>query len=76
MSADHGADDLDPIGAPEAVRHSATQLLPLAHAVDLMRPAMLGRPVENALLHVAVLAAYALGGFIVSAILFRRRMMK
>ena len=65
-----------PVSQLPAVARGATQLLPLAHAVDLMRPAMLGRPVENALLHVAVLAAYALGGFIVSAILFRRRMMK
>jgi lipooligosaccharide transport system permease protein len=60
---------------PAAAR-AVTSVLPLAHAVDLMRPAMLGRPLDNALLHLAVLAAYAVGGFIVSAILFRRRMMK
>src|SRR6201996_7926332 len=65
-----------PVSQLPAVARGATQLLPLAHAVDLMRPAMLGRPVDNAVLHVAVLAAYAVGGFIVSAILFRRRMMK
>jgi lipooligosaccharide transport system permease protein len=65
-----------PVSQLPAVARGATQLLPLAHAVDLMRPAMLGRPVDNALWHVAVLAAYAVGGFIVSAILFRRRMMK
>jgi lipooligosaccharide transport system permease protein len=60
---------------PAAAR-AATQVLPLAHAVDLIRPAMLGRPVEDAVLHVAVLAVYAVGGFVVSAVLFRRRMMK
>jgi lipooligosaccharide transport system permease protein len=53
-----------------------TGLLPLAHSVDLIRPAMLARPIDHAVLHLAVLAAYAVGGFIVSAILFRRRMMK
>ena len=65
-----------PVSQLPVMARGATQVLPLAHAVDLMRPAMLGRPVEHALLHVALLTAYALGGFIVSAILFRRRMMK
>ena len=60
---------------PAAAR-IVTGLLPLAHAVDLIRPAMLGRPVDNAVLHLTVLAAYAVGGFVVSAMLFRRRMMK
>ncbi|WCM21450.1 ABC transporter permease [Paraburkholderia bryophila] len=60
---------------PVAAR-AVTGVLPLAHAVDLIRPAMLGRPVEHAALHLAVLAAYAVGGFIVAAVLFRRRMMK
>ena len=59
-----------------AAAQIVTGLLPLAHAVDLIRPAMLGRPVDNAVLHLAVLAAYAVGGFVVSAMLFRRRMMK
>jgi RNA polymerase sigma factor (TIGR02999 family) len=36
MSTIHGADDLDPIGAPEEVRQSATQLLPLMYD-DLRR---------------------------------------
>jgi lipooligosaccharide transport system permease protein len=60
---------------PAAAR-AVTEVLPLAHAVDLIRPAMLARPLDHALLHVLVLAAYAVGGFVVSAILFRRRMMK
>jgi lipooligosaccharide transport system permease protein len=60
---------------PAAARF-VTGLLPLAHSVDLIRPAMLARPIDHAVLHLAVLAAYAVGGFIVSAILFRRRMMK
>jgi lipooligosaccharide transport system permease protein len=59
---------------PEAAQHAA-HVLPLAHAVDLIRPAMLGRPATHVGLHVAVLAGYAIGGFLLSARLFRRRMM-
>ncbi|MDN7672984.1 ABC transporter permease [Burkholderia oklahomensis] len=50
--------------------------LPLANAVDLIRPAMLGRPATDVAIHVAILAAYAVGGFFVCARLFRRRMMR
>ncbi len=60
---------------PSLARHAA-HALPLANAVDLIRPAMLGRPAEDVALHAGVLAAYALGGFVVSAWLFRRRMMR
>jgi lipooligosaccharide transport system permease protein len=65
-----------PIAQLPAAARGAAEVLPLAHAIDLIRPAMLARPLDDALWHVAVLAAYAVGGFIVSAILFRRRMMK
>ncbi|XQM32923.1 ABC transporter permease [Burkholderia gladioli] len=60
---------------PSLARHAA-HALPLANAVNLIRPAMLGRPAEDVALHAGVLAAYALGGFVVSAWLFRRRMMR
>jgi lipooligosaccharide transport system permease protein len=65
-----------PISQLPAAARGAAEVLPLAHAVDLIRPAMLGRPLDNALWHAAVLAGYAVGGFIVAAVLFRRRMMK
>ncbi|MEC5406651.1 ABC transporter permease [Paraburkholderia sp. MPAMCS5] len=65
-----------PISQLPAAARTAAQVLPLAHAVDLIRAAMLARPLDDALWHVAVLAAYAVGGFLVSAVLFRRRMMK
>ncbi|AOJ80938.1 MULTISPECIES: ABC transporter permease [Burkholderia] len=60
---------------PEFARHVA-HALPLANAVDLIRPAMLGRPATDIALHVAILVAYAVGGFFVCARLFRRRMMR
>ncbi|WP_322023933.1 ABC transporter permease [Burkholderia sp. BCC1977] len=60
---------------PPVAQHAA-HVLPLANAVELIRPAMLGRPATDVGLHLAVLAGYAIGGFVVSAWLFRRRMMR
>ncbi|HEV3104459.1 MAG TPA: ABC transporter permease [Trinickia sp.] len=54
----------------------AVQMLPLVHAVELIRSAMLGRPLAGALLHIAVLVAYTIVPFLVCAVLFRRRMMR
>lgn len=51
------------------------QFLPLAHAIDLIRPAMLGRPADSMGLHVGALCIYAVLPFFVSAALFRRRLM-
>jgi lipooligosaccharide transport system permease protein len=51
-------------------------LTPLAHGVALDRALALGRPLTDAPLHIAVLAAWALGGTIAAAVLFRRRMLK
>ncbi|HTI17967.1 MAG TPA: ABC transporter permease [Trinickia sp.] len=60
---------------PEPVRQAAL-MLPLTHAVELIRPAMLDRPIADAPLHLAVLGAYAVVPFFVCAALFRRRMMR
>jgi lipooligosaccharide transport system permease protein len=60
---------------PELVQQAAL-LLPLAHAVELIRPAMLDRPITAAPLHLAVLAAYTIVPFFLSAALFRRRIMR
>jgi lipooligosaccharide transport system permease protein len=60
---------------PHAVQQAALAL-PLVHAVDLIRAAMLGRPVSQPVLHVAVLAGYACVPFFACAVLFRRRLMR
>jgi lipooligosaccharide transport system permease protein len=65
-----------PLTQLPAVAQHLTLLLPLSHAVELIRPAMLGRPASDVMLHVAVLAAYAIIPFFISAMLFRRRMMR
>nr|WP_315596963.1 ABC transporter permease [uncultured Cupriavidus sp.] len=60
---------------PEGAQ-KATQVLPLAHAVALIRPLMLGRPVENVTLHVAVLAGYAAVALVAALVLLRRRLLR
>jgi lipooligosaccharide transport system permease protein len=65
-----------PIAQLPALAQHITLLLPLAHAVELIRPAMLGRPLQDPALHVGVLAAYAIVPFFISAALFRRRIMR
>jgi lipooligosaccharide transport system permease protein len=65
-----------PIAQLPPIAQHATHWLPLSHAVDLIRPAMLGRPLDHVALHVAVLVAYVVVPFCISAVLFRRRMMR
>jgi len=60
---------------PEAVQ-AACQLLPLYHGVALVRPLLAGSAPDGALLHLTVLAAYALAGFYLATVLTRRRLMK
>jgi lipooligosaccharide transport system permease protein len=50
-------------------------MLPLTHAVDLVRPLIAGQPVTHVTLHLAVLAAYAVTGFAIAAVLIRRRLL-
>ncbi|MCO4863450.1 ABC transporter permease [Cupriavidus sp. WGlv3] len=60
---------------PEGVQ-AAAKALPLAHAVALIRPLMLGRPLDGAGLHLAVLAAYAVAALVVCLVLLRRRLLR
>jgi lipooligosaccharide transport system permease protein len=55
---------------------AAAYALPLAHAIDLIRPLMAGRPVPAAPVHVAVLVVYAAGGFTAAVALARRRLLR
>lgn len=57
-----------------AVFQTIVQVLPLSHAIALTRPLLLGYPLADALLHVAVLAAYTVIGFYVALVLLRRRL--
>lgn len=48
--------------------------LPLTHAVAVGRPLLLGRWPESWVLHVLVLAAYGIAGFLVALRMFRKRL--
>lgn len=50
------------------------QLLPLTHAVALMRPLVTGTPLSDPLLHVAILAAYAFIGYYIAVAMVRKRL--
>ncbi|AET88987.1 MULTISPECIES: ABC transporter permease [Caballeronia] len=65
-----------PIAQLPAFAQHAAQALPLFHAVELIRCAMLARPFDGVALHLGVLIAYAIVPFFLCAWLFRRRMMK
>jgi lipooligosaccharide transport system permease protein len=52
---------------------AVSELLPLTAAVQLARPLFLGQWPDQVLWPVAVLLAYALGGFYIAAVLTRRR---
>ena len=49
-------------------------VLPLTHAIELGRPLLLGRWPDAPLLHVAVLAAYGIAGFLIAIRMFRKRL--
>jgi lipooligosaccharide transport system permease protein len=57
---------------PAAVRW-LSELLPLTHAVALVRPLFMDRWPTDTLLHLGVLVAYAVVGFWVALALTRRR---
>jgi lipooligosaccharide transport system permease protein len=65
-----------PIAQLPAAAQRITLMLPLSHAVELIRPAMLDRPVEQAGLHLLVLVIYVVVPFAIALVLFRRRMMR
>lgn len=58
---------------PAAVA-TAAFLLPLAHAVELVRPLVSGAVPDGVLLHVGVLVAYGLGALTVATRVLRRRL--
>lgn len=59
---------------PDALQ-SFVQVLPLTHAVALIRPVVAGRELADPLLHVAVLAAYATATYYLAVALVRRRLL-
>ncbi|WP_105374898.1 ABC transporter permease [Neorhizobium huautlense] len=64
-----------PVAQLPNVFQLAAHFLPLAHAIDLIRPALLGRPAGDMGLHIGALCFYAVLPFFLSVALFRRRLM-
>ena len=58
---------------PEIVQN-IVQLLPLTHAVQLVRPLIVGQPSTDVVLHVGVLLLYALVSYYFAVVLVRRRL--
>ena len=58
---------------PPLLQH-VSSVLPLTHAIDLARPLLNDIIPAHFMLHIAVLLGYALVGFYVSLVLFRRRL--
>src|SRR3970040_2454841 len=64
-----------PVTSLPAVLQSIVQLLPLSHAVDLIRPLVAGVALSHVPLHVAVLGADGAAGYFIAVHLTRRRLL-
>jgi lipooligosaccharide transport system permease protein len=65
-----------PIDTLPALVQIIAQILPLTHAVALIRPLLTEMPLTMPLLHIAVLALYATAGFTLAAHLAARRLLR
>lgn len=63
-----------PLERMPSLVQSGAELLPLVHAVRVVRPLMTGAPLEHLVLHLSVLAAYSALGLCLAAYLVRRRL--
>jgi lipooligosaccharide transport system permease protein len=63
-----------PVDTLPAPLYAFAQLLPLTHAIALVRPLVAGLPLGQPLLHAGVLLLYALVGFYAAVIMARRRL--
>ena len=65
-----------PVDQLPALLQTVSAILPLSHAIDLVRPLLNGVRPDNIMLHLAVMLAYTLLGFYLSLVLFRNRLSK
>jgi lipooligosaccharide transport system permease protein len=63
-----------PIGQLPPTLQDASAFLPLTHAVSLARPLLNGAIPKHIATDIAVLLAYALAGFYISLVIFRKRL--
>tara|TARA_B110000438_G_scaffold297813_1_gene344832 strand:+ start:3067 stop:3846 length:780 start_codon:yes stop_codon:yes gene_type:complete len=65
-----------PVSSLPGPVQSAVQLLPLTHAVEIIRPIVVGQPVTDLGLHLGALALFGLVTTWAATILFRRRLVQ
>lgn len=65
-----------PIDTLPQFAQALAQVLPLTHAVDLVRPLLTRLPLVHPWLHVLVLLVYAVAGFVLAARLAGRRLLR
>jgi len=63
-----------PIAVLPAWLQQLIYLLPLVHAVDLVRPLVAGLPVTNIALHLGVLMAYGIASYVIAVHWIRKRL--
>ncbi len=63
-----------PISALPPGVQAVVQLLPLTHAVQLVRPLVSGQALTDVGLHVAVIVGYALVAYYFAVVLVRKRL--
>lgn len=65
-----------PVEQLPAALQTATNLLPLTHAIELARPLLLGRTPDDVALHLAVVLGYGAAAFWLALALTRRRLLR
>jgi lipooligosaccharide transport system permease protein len=65
-----------PVAQMPAALQAVAGLMPLKHAIDIARPLLMGTVPADILLHLAVLAGYAIVGFGAALVLTRRRLLR
>jgi lipooligosaccharide transport system permease protein len=64
-----------PIDTLPPVMHGLVHILPLTHAVELIRPLVTGRTLTQPITNIAVLVTFALATYYLAVVLVRRRML-
>lgn len=65
-----------PVETLPDVARIVVNVLPLSHAIALVRPLVAGQPLDAVGLHMAVLAAYAVVGYLAATVFIRRRLIQ
>lgn len=65
-----------PVATLPPIAQTIVNILPLSHAIALIRPLIAGQPLVAPVLHVAVLLAYAIVGYVAATFFIRRRMIR